>query len=71
MLAPVATRTDDPPSQIVDGEATHTTVGNEITITVTEAELEQPLISVPVTVYVLVRLGLTEMLAAASPVLHK
>ena len=59
------------PVQTVDGEAVAVTEeGDGLTVTVTEAVAEQPLESVPVTVYDVVSAGLTEMLAVVSPVLH-
>jgi hypothetical protein len=44
--------------------------GDGFTETVTEAVAEQPLEFVPVTVYDVVVVGLTEMFAVVSPVLH-
>jgi len=61
---------DEPPAQIVAGDAEAVTLGNEPTETVTEAVPEQPLELVPVTEYVVVELGLTVMLAVVCPVLH-
>ena len=46
------------------------TFGNGFTVTVMEADVEQPIELVPVTVYVIVDVGLTVMLAEVAPVLH-
>lgn len=69
--APEAVNVVDCPSQIVEGDATIETLGKAITTMVTCAVFEQPFTSVPVTVYVVVTLGLTVMLALVSPVLHR
>ena len=61
---------DDPPEQIVDGDAVAVTFGVDPTETVTETVFEQPLELVPVTEYVVVEVGLTVMLAVVCPVLH-
>jgi len=60
---------DEPPVQIVDGDAVAVTFGAAFTVTVTDAVLEQPAV-VPVTVYVVVEVGLTLILAVVAPVLH-
>ena len=54
---------DDPPEQIVEGEAVAVTFGVEPTVTVTLTVFEHPLEVVPVTEYVVVEVGLTVMLA--------
>lgn len=46
------------------------TDGNAVTDTVTLAVAEQPLVVVPVTVYVVVVDGLTKIVAVVAPVLH-
>jgi len=62
---------DDPPEQIVDGDAVAETLGKELTVTVIEAVFEHPIELVPVTEYVVVDVGLTVMLAVVCPVLHR
>ena len=57
MLAPVAVSAADAPLQIAAGVGTLTT-GRGLTVTVTCAVAEQPLASVPVTIYVVVEEGL-------------
>jgi len=47
------------------------TVGNGLTVTTTLAELVQPLLSVPVTVYVVVAVGDTVIVAIVLLLLHK
>ena len=49
MLAPDAVSVDDCPTQMVEGDAEAVTVGKGLTVTVTVAVLEHPLL-VPVTV---------------------
>ena len=61
---------EDPPAQIVAGDAVAATVMDEPTVTVTDAVPEHPLAFVPVTEYVVVEVGLTVMLAVVCPVLH-
>ena len=61
---------DDPPGQTDPGDAVALTFGKAPTDTVTDAVFEQPLEFVPVTVYVVVDVGLTVMLAVVCPVLH-
>jgi hypothetical protein len=53
---------DEPPEQIVEGEALAVTFGAVPTETVTLTVFEQPLAFVPVTEYVVVDVGLTVML---------
>jgi hypothetical protein len=53
---------DDPPEQIVDGDAVAVTFGVAPTETVTLTVFEQPFAFVPVTEYVVVEVGLTVML---------
>ena len=48
-VAPLAVSVEEPPEQIVDGDAVAVTFGVEPTETVTEAVPEQPLAFVPVT----------------------
>jgi len=60
----------NPPEQIAEGDAVAVTFGDDPTETVTETVVEHPLEFVPVTEYVVVEVGLTEMLAVVSPVLH-
>ena len=62
-MAPLAVNVDEPPAQIDEGDAVAETVIDEPTETVTDAVREQPLEFVPVTEYVVVEVGLTEMLA--------
>ena len=69
-MAPLAVSVDEPPEQIVDGDAVAVTFGVEPTETVTETVFEHPLEFVPVTEYVVVEVGLTVILAVISPVLH-
>jgi len=54
----------------VDGDAVAVTFGNGFTVTVREVDVEQPIELVPVTVYVVVDVGLTVMFAVVAPVLH-
>jgi hypothetical protein len=61
---------DDPPEQIVEGDAVAVTFGVAPTVTVTLTIFEHPLEFVPVTEYVVVDVGLTVMLDVVSPVLH-
>jgi hypothetical protein len=49
-VAPLAVNVEEPPAQIVDGEAEAVTFGNWLTVTVIEAVFEQPIELVPVTV---------------------
>jgi hypothetical protein len=69
--APVAVSVVDPPTQIIDGAATMFTLGDALTFTVIDSLTEHPFEFVPVTVYVVVTLGLTEMLALVAPVFHE
>jgi len=49
-LAPLAVNVEDPPEQIVDGDAVAVTSGKGLTVTVMEAVLLHPIELVPVTV---------------------
>jgi len=69
-LAPLAVNTEVSPEHIDDGEAVTLIVGEEPTVTVTVAVFEHPTPLDPVTVYVVVALGVTVMLAVLSPVLQ-
>jgi hypothetical protein len=61
----------DAPIHIVPGVAVAVIAGNAFTVTVAVAVLEQPLISVPVTVYIVVTPGDTTWLAPApNPLSH-
>jgi hypothetical protein len=69
LVAPMAVSVVDSPTQIDDGDAL-TLIDRELPInTVTEAVVEQPFV-VPVTEYVVVTEGLTEILAPVCPVLQ-
>lgn len=70
LVAPLAERVVDAPAQIADCEALTTTVGDSFTTMVISVTAEQPLELVPVTLYVVVTLGLTIMLVEVSPVLQ-
>ena len=48
-MAPLAVSVDEPPEQIVEGDAVAVTFGVEPTETVTETVFEHPLAFVPVT----------------------
>ena len=69
--APAAVRVVDAPAQIDDDEALAVTLGAALTTMVTLELAEQPLALVPVTEYVVVAEGLTEILADTAPVFHK
>jgi hypothetical protein len=69
VLAPTAISVADSPWQITEGDAEALTETEPLTTTVTEAVAEHPFL-VPVTVYVVVTVGLTVMLLPDSPVLH-
>lgn len=62
VLAPTAVSVVDSPSQITDGDAEALTEAEPLTNTVTVAVVEQPFF-VPVTLYVVVAVGLTVILA--------
>jgi hypothetical protein len=57
--APAAVSTDEAPGQIVAGFAVAVITGNGFTVIIDVDVFEQPLPSVPVTVYVVVAVGLT------------
>jgi hypothetical protein len=69
-LAPLAVSVAAPPGQITDGDAPTLTTGLAFTVTLTVAVAEQPLALVPVTVYDVLALGLTTILAPVCPVLQ-
>jgi hypothetical protein len=58
------------PAQIEDAEAVMTTSGAEVTVMVLDAVPEQFAPLEPVTLYVVVELGVTVILAVVAPVLH-
>ena len=62
---------DEPPVQIVDGEALAVTFGEGLTVTVTLAVTLHPVSVVPVTEYVVVVTGLTVILDEVAPVLQE
>ena len=68
MFAPPAVNTDVSPLQIAAGLAIAVTDGNGFTVTLTVAVPVHPAVFVPVTVYVVVPLGVTVMLAVLPPV---
>ena len=68
VFAPLAVNTELAPLHIADGLAVAVTVGNEFTVTLTAAVPVHPAVLVPVTVYVVVELGVTVMLAVLPPV---
>ena len=57
MLAPLAVSVDDEPTQMEVGEADTVTDGSGLTVMVTVAVLVHPAEEVPVTVYVVVTVG--------------
>ena len=63
MFAPFAVNTDVAPLHIAAGLADAVTVGNGFTVTLTVAVPVHPAVLVPVTVYVVVVLGVTVLLA--------
>jgi len=63
VLAPPAVNVDDEPEHIVDGDAEAVTVGVGLTVTVTDFVPVHPSALVPVTVYVVVVVGDTVLLA--------
>ena len=69
--APLAVSVADSPAQISDEDALTLTTGTILTVTVAEAFAEHPLALVPVTLYVVVADGLTEILEVIAPVFHK
>jgi hypothetical protein len=58
------------PAQTEDAEAAMTTSGDEVTVMVLDAVPEQFPSLEPVTLYVVVELGVTVILAAVAPVPH-
>jgi len=67
----VAVSVADAPTQIEVDDGVTTTVGLARTVIVFEALAEHPLALLPVTLYVVVADGLTDMLDEVAPVLHK
>ena len=63
MLAPLAVNSELAPEHIAAGLADADTVGNGFTVTLTVAVPVHPAVLVPVTVYVVVELGVTVLLA--------
>ena len=63
VLAPLAVNSELAPEHIAAGLADADTVGNGFTVTVTVAVPVHPAVLVPVTVYVVVALGVTVLLA--------
>jgi hypothetical protein len=70
VLAPLAVNSELAPEHIAAGLADADTVGNGFTVNVTVAVPVHPAALVPVTVYVVVELGVTVMLAVVPPVLQ-
>ena len=70
MEAPLAVSVVDAPAQIEDEETLIFTDGNALTTIARLPTEAQPFAFVPVTVYVVVTLGLTDMLADVEPVLQ-
>jgi len=70
VLAPLAVNTEVPPIHIDCGAAVILIVGEELTVTVTVAVFEHPTPLDPVTVYVVVAVGVTVILAVLPPVLQ-
>jgi hypothetical protein len=68
--APEAVRAADVPAQIDDADALILTDGAALTVMVWVAEAAQPVVLVPVTLYIVVADGLTVMLAVVAPLLH-
>ena len=63
MFAPLAVNTEVAPLHIAAGLADAVTVGNGFTVTLTVVVPVHPVVLVPVTVYVVVALGVTVLLA--------
>ena len=63
MFAPLAVNTEVAPLHIAAGLAVAATDGNGFTVTLTVAVPVHPAVLVPVTVYVVVALGVTVLLA--------
>ena len=70
-VPPLAVSVALAPAQIETVAGEIEAVGNGFTVTGFDAEAEQPLASVTVTVKVVVDTGLTVMLCAVAPVLHE
>jgi hypothetical protein len=70
VLPPLAVNTEVPPTHIDDGDAVILIVGVEFTVTVTVAVLLHPTPLDPVTVYVVLLVGATVILAVLPPVLQ-
>lgn len=68
---PDAVSVDEPPTQMEESEAVMLHTGAGFTTTVVEHELVQPLASVTVTVYVVVAIGVTVIVAVVAPVLQR
>jgi hypothetical protein len=68
---PLAVKVAEAPEQIADADALTLIEGAALTTTVTDPIAEQPDELVPVTEYVVVNVGLTEMLADVAPLLHR
>jgi hypothetical protein len=68
VLAPLAVNTEVPPTHIDVGDAVTLIVGVEFTVTVTVAVLLHPTPLDPVTVYVVLLVGATVILAVLPPV---
>jgi len=68
VFAPLAVNTEVAPLHIAAGLADALTDGNGFTVTLTVAVPVHPAVLVPVTVYVVVALGVTVMLAVLPPV---
>ena len=70
VFAPAPVSVELSPIQIAAGDALAVTVGSGFTVTVTNAVPVHPAALVPVTKYVVVEDGLTEVLPLVDPVLH-
>ena len=70
VLAPLAESVELSPLQIDAGVALEVIVGKGFTVTLTEAVPVHPALDVPVTIYVVLDMGLTEMLEPLPPELQ-